>query len=177
MISKIIQAFWLVLYSWAKTCAQMTSPLTTYRFHVTVGLYSTRSQEKSKFGKNISNTLDRTSCTPFLFLANFDVIYVLILNRLTATWNVLVEQTQGSRESICWIGILYGDYQLLVYTKKQWILLKAHSDWLFKLRISFVSYLPATRAIFVRENIINVAGKNELKLSFCATLTHCFSVY
>ena len=97
MISKIIHAFWLVLYSWAKTDAQMTSLLTTYRFHVTVGLYSTRSQEKSKFGKNISNTLDRTSRTPFLFLANVDVICVLILNRLTATWNVLVQQGRQQR--------------------------------------------------------------------------------
>ena len=35
--------------------------------HIAVGLYSYRSQKKSKCGKNISNTLDRASYATFFY--------------------------------------------------------------------------------------------------------------
>ena len=56
---------------------------------------------------------------------------------------------------------------LLVYTKTV-MALKAPSDWLLKLRI-FALHLRATRAGFAPENIVIVAGINELKSSFLAT--------
>ena len=52
-------------------------------------LFSNRSQRTSKCGKNISDTLGRASCATFLFLPHFDVICDLLLNRRTATWNLL----------------------------------------------------------------------------------------
>ena len=54
---------------------------------------------------------------------------------------------------------------------KQWIALKVYSDWLLKLRIFFAIYLRATRAEFAAENIVIVAGINELISSFGATLS------
>ena len=76
----------------------MTSPLTTFasllhktnRFHVAVRLFSDRSQKTSKCGKNISDTLGCASCATFWFLPHFDVICDLLLNRRTATWNIIV---------------------------------------------------------------------------------------
>ena len=62
----------------------------TNRFHVAVRLFSNRSQKTSKCGKNISDTLGCASCATFLFLPHFDVICDLLLNRRTATWNLLV---------------------------------------------------------------------------------------
>ena len=47
-------------------------------------LFSNRSQRTSKCGENIS---DNTS----LFSTHFDVICDLLLNRPTATWNLLVK--------------------------------------------------------------------------------------
>ena len=52
--------------------------------------FSNRSQETSKCGKNISDTLGYASCATFLFLPHFDVICDLLLNRRTATWNLFV---------------------------------------------------------------------------------------
>ena len=57
----------------------------TNRFHVAVRLLSNILQKTSKCGKNISDT--------FSFLPHFDVICDLLLNRLTATWNVFVNFT------------------------------------------------------------------------------------
>lgn len=41
------------------------------------------------------------------------------------------------------------------------MVLKARSDWLLKLRISFAIYLRATSAEFALESIFIVAGINE----------------
>ena len=60
---------------------------------------------------------------------------------------------------------------------KQWIALNACADWLLKLRISFAIDLRATGAEFAPENLVIFAGINELKSSFCAILSHCFSIY
>ena len=46
------------------------SPLLSYktnRFHVAVNLYSNRSQNRSKCGRNLSDTLSRVSYATFLF--------------------------------------------------------------------------------------------------------------
>ena len=63
------------------------------RFHVTVRLFSNRSQRTSKCGKNTSDTLACSSCATSLFLPHFDVIGDLLLNRRTATWNLFVKYT------------------------------------------------------------------------------------
>ena len=49
----------------------------------------------SKGGKNISDTLGYASCATFLFLPHFDVICDLLLNRCTATWNLVVNYYTG----------------------------------------------------------------------------------
>ena len=54
---------------------------------------------------------------------------------------------------------------------KLWIALKARSDWLLNLQISFAIHLRATRVGFALENIAIVAGINKLKSSFCAILS------
>ena len=55
--------------------------------------FSDRSQMTSKYGKNISDTLNG-SCASFAFSPHFDVICYLLLNRRTASWNLFVEQTR-----------------------------------------------------------------------------------
>ena len=59
----------------------------------------------------------------------------------------------------------------------QWIALKAHSDWLHKCWISFGIQRRATCRGFTPENVVIIARMNELKASFCVTLSHCFSKY
>ena len=54
-------------------------------------LFSNRSQRMSKCGKTISETLGCASCATFLFLAHFDVICGLLMNRCAETWNLFVE--------------------------------------------------------------------------------------
>ena len=63
------------------------------------------------------------------------------------------------------------------YILKQWIALKAHSDWLLQIGIFFAIHLQATRRGFAPENIVIVAGINELKSPFREKLSHCFSIY
>ena len=58
---------------------------------------------------------------------------------------------------------------------RQWIALKSRSDWPLKFCISFLIHLSATRAGFAPEIIVVIARINEC--SFCAILTHCFSIY
>ena len=65
----------------------------------------------------------------------------------------------------------------LYYKLKQWIALKSRCDWLFKLKISYALHLRATCAGFALENIVIVAGINELKSSSCTIFSLCFSIY
>jgi len=60
----------------------------TNRFHAAVHLSSNRSQRTSKCGKNISDTLGHRLVCHFFVL---DVIWDLLLNRCTATWNLFVK--------------------------------------------------------------------------------------
>ena len=46
------------------------------------------------------------------------------------------------------------------------MVLKTRSDWLLKLQIAFAIHLRATRAGLAPENIVIVAGINEIKSSF-----------
>ena len=51
-------------------------------------LFSNKSQEMSKYGKNISDTLSYVLCATYLHLPRFDVICDLLVNRRTATWEI-----------------------------------------------------------------------------------------
>ena len=71
------------------------------------------------------------------------------------------------------------------YILKQWIASKARSDWLVKPRISFASYLPATRekmasrfASVTREEIpeINFGGVYYLTVLVCTKKTIHLSI-
>ena len=55
--------------------------------------------------------------------------------------------------SRCKVPVFYIGTQ---YILKQWIALKARSDWLLNLRISFAIHLRATRVGFALENIASV---------------------
>ena len=59
------------------------------RFYVAVSLVSNRSQEMSKYGKNISEMLSYVPCATYLDLPRFDVICDLLVNRRTETWELL----------------------------------------------------------------------------------------
>ena len=52
------------------------------------------------------------------------------------------------------------------YKLKLWTASKARSDWLLNLQITFVIHLSATRERFASEQIIIVAGINELNPLF-----------
>lgn len=71
-------------------------------------------------------------------------------------------------DNICDIGI---------HAVKQWIALKACSDWGLKLQISFVIHLKATCMRFASENFVTIAGINQVKSSSCALLSQCFSIH
>ena len=58
----------------------------------------------------------------------------------------------------------------LSMSHNQWIALKAHSDWLLKLRISFAIHLRTTCTGFASKTVVIVAGIKELKSPFCATI-------
>ena len=102
-ISSVMHAFWLVLtYDLLEDRSIDDVIIKTFisvyfnsllyktnRFQVAVRLFSNRSQRTSKC--DISDTLGCASCATFLFLPHFDVIFDLLLNRRTATWNLFVK--------------------------------------------------------------------------------------
>ena len=100
IISSVMHAFWLVLTYDLLEDRRMNDVIIktfkyflsykTNRFQVTVRLFSNRSQRTSKCGQKISDTLGCALCATFLFLQHFDVICDLLLNRRTATWNLLL---------------------------------------------------------------------------------------
>ena len=64
----------------------------TNRFHVAMRLFSNRSQMTSKCGKNKKMAHGAQPSVSLMFLPHFDVICDLLLN-----------QTHGNMESICFI--------------------------------------------------------------------------
>ena len=62
------------------------------------------------------------------------------------------------------------------YVRKRSIALKACSDWILKLQISFTDS-PLSNACGICGNIVIVAGIDELKSYFCSLLPHWFSMY
>ena len=61
----------------------------TNRFHVAVRLLSNRSLMTSKCGKNKNVAHEAQPSVSLIFLQHFDVLCDLLLNRRTATWDVL----------------------------------------------------------------------------------------
>ena len=62
----------------------------TNRFQVAVRLFSNRSQMKSKCDRNKKVAHEAQPSVSLIFLPHFDVLYDLLLNRRTATWNLFV---------------------------------------------------------------------------------------
>ena len=62
----------------------------TNRFQVAVRLFRNRSQMTSKCGKNKKVAHEAQPSMSLIFLSHFDVLYDLLLNRRTATWNLFV---------------------------------------------------------------------------------------
>ena len=58
---------------------------------------------------------------------------------------------------------LFAGIGSLLFLLKQGIVLKARSDWLLKLLISFAIHLRGTRAEFAPKIVVIVAGTDELK--------------
>ena len=93
----------------------------TNRFQVSVRLFSNRSQRTSKCGKNISDTLGCASCATFLFLPHFYVIFDLLLNRRTETWNLFVKYVflSENRKSIGENGHILPGVGMIQFTGSQ----------------------------------------------------------
>ena len=62
----------------------------TNRFHVAVHLFRNRSQMTSKCVVRTKKWHTRRSRVSLMFLPHFDVLCDLLMNRRTATWNLLV---------------------------------------------------------------------------------------
>ena len=62
----------------------------TKKFHVSVRLFSNRSQMTSKCGKNKEVAPEPQASVSLMFFPHFDVICDLLLNRRTTTWNLFV---------------------------------------------------------------------------------------
>ena len=94
----------------AGICISLCSFLIIVQIHSMLPLVcsviiSNRSQKTSKCGENICDTLTCGSCATCLILPHFDVIYDLLLNRRTATWNLFVQiasllHPSGVRKSV-----------------------------------------------------------------------------
>ena len=61
------------------------------RFQVVVRLFSNRSQMTSKCGKNKKVAHEAQPSVSLMFLPHFDVLWDLLLNRRTVTWNLFVK--------------------------------------------------------------------------------------
>ena len=102
------------------------------RFHVAAGLCNDRSHKMSKCGKkNNSDTPGCALCAPCLFLPNFEVIYDLLLNRITETQSLLTTKGWPVRTSnlLSWSSSEL-IYQAVEGQKKfciSWISLPSHS--------------------------------------------------
>ena len=62
----------------------------TNRFQAAARPFSKRSQMTSKCGKNKKVAHEAQPIVTLMFLPHFDVLYDLLLNRRTATWNLFV---------------------------------------------------------------------------------------
>ena len=70
----------------------------TNRFHVAVRLFSNRSQMTSKYRKNKEVAHEPQASVSLLFLPHFEVVYDLLLNRPTVTWNLFVLYNDQKRK-------------------------------------------------------------------------------
>ena len=61
------------------------------RFQVAVRLFSNRSRMTSKCGKNKKVAHEAQPSVSLMFLPHFDVLWDLLLNRRTVTWNLFVK--------------------------------------------------------------------------------------
>ena len=89
-----MQAFWLVLTYDLLEDRRIDDVIIKSFFPYILTLYYIK-QIDSKLPCHISDTLVWASCATFLFLPHFDVIFDLLLNRRTATWNLFVKYKEN----------------------------------------------------------------------------------
>ena len=65
----------------------------TNKFHVAVRVFSNRTQMTSKCDEN----KEVAASVSLMFLPHFDILRDLLLNKPTATWNVLLRRTSNQR--------------------------------------------------------------------------------
>ena len=94
IISSVMQAFWLVLTYDLLEDRRIDDLIIKSFFPYILTLYYIK-QIDSKLPCHISDTLGWASCATFLFLPHFDVIFDLLLNRRTATWNLFVKHKEN----------------------------------------------------------------------------------
>ena len=94
IISSVMQAFWLVLTYDLLEDRRIDEVIIKSFFPYILTLYYIK-QIDSKLPCHISDTLGWASCATFLFLPHFDVIFDLLLNRRTATWNLFVKYKEN----------------------------------------------------------------------------------
>ena len=82
-------------------CILIFSLYKTNRFHVAVRLFSNRSQMTSKCGKNKKVAHEAQPSVSLMFLPHFDVLWDLLLNRRTATWNLFVNSIATQKMKDC----------------------------------------------------------------------------
>ena len=70
----------------------------TNRFNVAARLFSNRSQMTSKCGKNKEVAHEPQASVSLIFLPHCDILYNLLLNRPTATWNLFVLYNDQKRK-------------------------------------------------------------------------------
>ena len=89
-----MQAFWFVLTYDLLEDRRIDDVIIKSLFPYILTLYYIK-QIDSKLPCHISETLGWASCATFLFLPHFDVIFDLLLNRRTATWNLFVKYKEN----------------------------------------------------------------------------------
>ena len=116
------------------------------RFHVAAGLCNDRSHKMSKCGRNNSDTPGCALCALCLFLPNFEVIYDLLLNRITETQSLLTTKGWPVRTSnlLSWSSSEL-IYQAVEEQKKfciSWISLPSHPPPMAESYGESLMYIP-----------------------------------
>ena len=129
-------------------CLIMHDVLLTNRFQVAVRLFSNISQITSKCGKNKQVAHQVQPSLSLMFLPHFYILCDLLLNRRTATWNLLVLYNKELKKS-------FNDD--VIYTSVlQWIINVNQSESLHNWAYYTMSYRAQCIKFLIKHDILNV---------------------